>query len=79
MTADIFVSRLHEYALEGVIDKLKAVSPADFECNHIIITPDRHTLNLEKKIYASLKCKGSFNIGVLTLKRLCLKISSKSI
>jgi ATP-dependent helicase/nuclease subunit B len=75
--ADIFVSRFHEEALEGVIGKLKAVDCADLEANHIVITPDRHTLSLEKKIYPSLKGKGSFNISVLTLKRLCLKISPK--
>ena len=77
--ADIFVSRFHEEALEGVIGKLKAVDCADLEANHIVITPDRHTLSLEKKIYPSLKGKGSFNISVLTLKRLCLKISKRNI
>lgn len=76
MFADIIISKYHEEALEGVIGRLKEVNPADLDCSHIIITPDRYTLSLEKKMFCSLKTKGSFNISVLTLKRLCAKISS---
>ncbi|MDD4003042.1 MAG: exodeoxyribonuclease V subunit gamma [Clostridia bacterium] len=76
MFADIIISKYHEEALEGVISKLKEVNSADLDQSHIIITPDRYTLSLEKKIFCSLKTKGSFNISVLTLKRLCAKISS---
>lgn len=76
MNTDICISKFHEEAFEGILNKLRTVNPKAIDESHIVIVPDRYSLSIEKLIYGGLNCRGSFNITVLTLKRLSAKISS---
>ena len=77
MNTVIYLSKFHETAFLGIISRLKSVNPAAMEENHIVIVPDRFTLSIEKQLYSSLAGSGSFNINVLTLKRLASKFSAE--
>ncbi len=76
MNADIYISRFHEEAFNGILSRLKQVNPRALNESHIIIVPDRYTLCAEKLLCASLGTKGSFNITLLTLKRLAAGMTS---
>lgn len=72
---DIYISRFHEEAFGGILSCLKKVNPLSLNESHIVIVPDRYTLCAENLICKHLERQGSFNISLLTFKRLAANIT----
>lgn len=70
----IFYSPLNEISSNGVIELLKS---RDKTKRHIIITPDRASLNYEKKIFSLTNESSFFDVSVTTLTRFCNSVISK--
>lgn len=56
---------------KGLFDKLKQINNKDLSATHYLIVPDRASLSCERELVSV--CGGSFNIQVLTLRRLASK------
>lgn len=79
MCYNIFMANLYSainfnILKDRLIQKLQTVDIKNLTQNHIIITPDKYSLSLEKSIFSNLKNNGAFNIEVLTLSRLIFKL-----
>lgn len=61
-------------ALDALEKKLKARTfcPTEY---HIVLTPDRYTLEVERKLFSG---GGAIDLEVLTLSRLCRRVTEKS-
>ena len=57
-----------------LLEILKTADTKDLEKSHIILVPDRYTLNLEEQTLGVLENMGALNIEVLTFSRLVLKL-----
>ena len=51
---------------------LKSIDNSDIEIEHIIVVPDRFSLQAEKMVFEMVKKDSVFNIAVKGLKRFCL-------
>ena len=67
MTVDLFVSQLNKISEEEL---LKSLKNRDKSKKHIIIAPDRCTLNIEKKLFDILDEECLVGLDVLTFSRL---------
>ncbi|MCL1901545.1 MAG: hypothetical protein FWG51_04000, partial [Firmicutes bacterium] len=59
---------------DRLISKLLNADTKNLTQNHIVISPDKYSLSLEKAIFSKLNNNGAFNIEVLTLRRLIYKL-----
>ncbi len=73
MKVNIYTSSLGGVSAEQM---LKTLSARDTKTNHIVITPDRCTLNWEQKIFDILGVDSLFDVNVMTLTRLTRKVLS---
>ncbi len=71
----IYYSSLNSISAEGLLASLKN---RDKNKKHIIITPDRASLNYEQKLFSILEEGSFFDIQTTTLSRFCNSIIKKS-
>lgn len=65
-----FVVQTSSYneSLDYIIERLKE-REIDLDTRHIVFTPDRYTLSVEKAIMSNLAGKGAFDVSVMTFGR----------
>lgn len=71
---NLFTSLTFNDGLNKLIELMKKTDVNNLENNHIILVPDKYSLNIEKQVLENLDGKGALNIEVLTFSRLILRL-----
>ena len=67
---------INSTTLESAKDMISTIDNSDFSIEHIVVVPDKFSLQMEKLLLSSLKQKAFFNVNVMGLTELSTTILS---
>lgn len=71
---NLYTAKEFNTCLDKLICLIQVADVKDLENNHIILVPDKYSLNIEKRVLDNLISKGALNIEVLTFSRLIIRL-----
>ena len=67
---------INSTTLDSAKDMISTIDNSDFSIEHIVVVPDKFSLQMEKLLLSSLKQKAFFNVNVMGLTELSTTILS---